>query len=716
MAQTPSDSGSAGNPNVPTLARGKACLRCRKRKMRCDGAKPACAQCVRAHKTDVCIYDDGRGKTRTQALREKIARLEEEIAQLRDPESTASLHSQSIFLHDPHAQMTSPSGLSSTYTDSRPATSQGHIGGSSPTRGLDFDAFELNLVGSTGERAYSGGVQRSSTRPLSGTYSNGCARPHARAHRRTSAGGSSAGSSPLGSPSPSTVDSVALSASGAGASPYSVFNDSLNSPPVNSPAAGYSLPRTLSPSVLTPAQADSVEVPQEICIALFDVFLAHRHQAGFALHVERLRTSLGSSGAQPRHPVLLNAMLLWASLIMRGSPLDAYERTFLVRTQAALADALNVSQFQTHTPADPNAGVAPATAALDALQASVLLARYFFACARLTEASYHASAAADLAVQCGLHQLRGGFSLGVFGSDFGSGVSGYEYDGGLGMSSSALHLSPPVDAVELGERIGVFWQVYVLDRMLSVALRRPPCIVDDDCVETRIDTPWPEEIQEYENIPMETIQSSSTLRMFFLNQAQPTGVSGGFSLLGLRVKAAALYSAAARAVANWGLRSTGSQATGTSSPQMDSANIFGALEYALVRFAGALLPAHQLGAALPDEDRRTHVCVHTLMHAAVVLLNVRFARAGEQASLEKCVRSARAAAMLIRHLTDADYEFLDPTFGPCWTTIASVFSLEQVQTSAATSGSPSANWVPQDLDTILTAMTRLGARFPIMGM
>lgn len=246
--------------------------------------------------------------------------------------------------------------------------------------------------------------------------------------------------------------------------------------------------------------------------------MSRRFQAGFALHAERIRSSFGFAvastlsssvfpgqiqGGSPgqssvilpqappqRHPVLQNAMLLWASLLMRGSPLDAYERTFLSLTQSSLADALSVSQ---HAPVQAESGlqiVSPAVAAVDALQASVILSRYFFACARLTEASYHASAAADLAVQWGLHQLSGADlnSFGLVGS----------FDGDN--STSALHLAPPSDSIELGERICVFWQVYVLDRLLSVALRRPPCIVDDDCIETRVDSPWPEDAEEYGNV------------------------------------------------------------------------------------------------------------------------------------------------------------------------------------------------------------------------
>ncbi|KAH9940358.1 uncharacterized protein BXZ73DRAFT_98800 [Epithele typhae] len=96
MADDHTPSPSSGP--VP-LQRGKACLRCRKRKMRCDGTRPACAQCVRAKKGDTCEFDDGKGKTRTQLMREHIARLELRVKELESPEQSAP----SMTLFDPHA-------------------------------------------------------------------------------------------------------------------------------------------------------------------------------------------------------------------------------------------------------------------------------------------------------------------------------------------------------------------------------------------------------------------------------------------------------------------------------------------------------------------------------------------------------------------------------------------------------------------------------------
>ncbi len=101
----------------------------------------------------------------------------------------------------------------------------------------------------------------------------------------------------------------------------------------------------------------------------------------------------------------------------------------------------------------------------------------------------------------------------------------------------------------------------------------------------------------------------------------------------------------------------------SSSGSGNPAHDFHNLEATILRFVSTLLPAHQLGAALPDEDRRSYVAIHTLAHAAFIQLHIRFAREGDVQSIEKCVRSARSAAQLVRHLVDSDYEYLDPTFG-----------------------------------------------------
>ena len=270
--------------------------------------------------------------------------------------------------------------------------------------------------------------------------------------------------------------------------------------------------------------------------------LAHHHHHPHAYHSQQTVSTYS------RHPVLASAIFLWGAFLSRPGPLSTHEQHFLSRTQSLLVDALNISQYQqqgqSQSQQQRSSGTSPqpqrqtaattpslpqipalGTVIIDTIQASCLLARYFFALGRLHEAGYHTSAAANLAVQAGLHQIASvsnssmypggqaqqwsgapveGFVSTEYGgrstAGFMGGPSMHSVNPPLSPSFSTLRLPPPVDAVELGERIGAFWQSFVLDRLVSVAVRRPASIADDDCVDTRIDTPWPEEIEEYENV------------------------------------------------------------------------------------------------------------------------------------------------------------------------------------------------------------------------
>lgn len=70
---------------------------------RCDGAKPACGQCIRADRSEDCEYTDGPGPTQTQMLEQEVDRLQGRIAELEN--STAS----PLTLHDPYANFHSTS-------------------------------------------------------------------------------------------------------------------------------------------------------------------------------------------------------------------------------------------------------------------------------------------------------------------------------------------------------------------------------------------------------------------------------------------------------------------------------------------------------------------------------------------------------------------------------------------------------------------------------
>ncbi|KAF9237442.1 hypothetical protein BU15DRAFT_75985 [Melanogaster broomeanus] len=574
----------------PTLQRGKACLRCRKRKMRCDGVKPACQQCVRAKKPDTCQYDDGKGKTRTQLLREHIERLEQRIRELEDPEYT----SPSVTLYDPHIH-------------------DQHL------------------------------------------------------HYRSESSSSSLPDSP-----PSTGFSA----------PHSPFPPSASSSPQHSWIQGVPSP---SPTPFSEVYHADHQPTVEFAQMLVDIVAPHRHQCLLGLHMGRLRESFSRSLMEQHHPCLTNAIFLWACYLSRPGSLSEHESHYLNRSLEALGDALQYSNR-----------------VLDVIQASCLLSVYFLSNGRSLEGSYHATAAASLAIQCGLHGVMTN-RLPIFET---TGVM------------SPFKLEPPKDVIEQGERILTFWQVFTLDRCWSAVLQKPTTIPDGSEGYSSIIMPWPQDMEEYESGQIDDFHSFSTARSFF--DGPTSNLASGFSPLALRVKASTLFQDAHHLSSIWDQRrrvdptgylhsSHDYAALALSNAFMDD---FQTLEHTVTLFLSTLIPVHQLDASMPN-DKHAYVAIHTLAHTAIIHLYFLFGHEDPVAH-EKCLRAARCCVSIVKHIADSDYEFLDPIVGPCWTSAVDTLirELNIIETSWPLVSSVD---VRNDIGTLLYAMTSLGSRFPLLG-
>ncbi|KAJ3936117.1 MAG: hypothetical protein NXY57DRAFT_293077 [Lentinula lateritia] len=105
--------------NGPTsLRKGQACIYCRRRKMRCDGARPICGQCRRGQRPDDCEYTDRQGQSRMEALENSIARLKARIHELENPGAPMG---EAVVLRQPYSQtMGLPSGDYSALADPSP--------------------------------------------------------------------------------------------------------------------------------------------------------------------------------------------------------------------------------------------------------------------------------------------------------------------------------------------------------------------------------------------------------------------------------------------------------------------------------------------------------------------------------------------------------------------------------------------------------------------
>lgn len=200
-----------------------------------------------------------------------------------------------------------------------------------------------------------------------------------------------------------------------------------------------------------------------------EIFLPHRHQCGLELHVGRLRESLTYPMAEQHHPVLMNAIYLWACYLSRPGQLSEHESLYLARAVRALNEAVEYP-----------------TKVIDLIQGSCLIPVYYLSNGQLFQGNYYASTAASLAVHCGLHQLQADELVPrpTSGADW----------------SAPFKLDTPKDVVDQGERILAFWQVFNLDRCWSVALHRPAVLSDNSHSWTRISTPWPQRMEDYEAV------------------------------------------------------------------------------------------------------------------------------------------------------------------------------------------------------------------------
>jgi hypothetical protein len=207
---------------------------------------------------------------------------------------------------------------------------------------------------------------------------------------------------------------------------------------------------------------------------LLDQFLTHSCLFGFFLHSVHLRQRLllpASLGDVSRpSPGLANAIYLIGSYLSDSQSFKVYEPIFLQR-------ALQ------HIASEVSSGVGPDL--IHTIQAEVILTNYFFRHNRFLEAEVHINTAVSLSLSCDLHKLRSSRSRSPRALGF--------------STASEIFLPAAASPIEEGERICAFWAVFSLQRLLTVSLRKQSNtygILDSPA--TEIDTPWPQEMSEYQ--------------------------------------------------------------------------------------------------------------------------------------------------------------------------------------------------------------------------
>ncbi|KDQ61346.1 hypothetical protein JAAARDRAFT_45042 [Jaapia argillacea MUCL 33604] len=274
---------TSGEPSSSgPLQRGKACINCRKRKMKCDGARPICGPCLRGRRQEDCEYGDGQGRTRTEILEENIALLETRIKELEHPGEASA----SVTLHDPHA----------TYRQTHPSSSAS-LGPGNLRLSRSPPALPMVNPSLMGGRD-------SGLSPTSG-YSSGM---HA------------GGRDPRTSPSFPSSSSPSLRGS-------SHHGRGRGAPPSGHHHASW---------------WETQEPPSDVSRLLMSLFLPHASQFGWCLSTPRFLQSASSQVSTDRPlPALLSVIYLMGIHFSNSADLMAREPVFLSRAQHHLSVALS---------------------------------------------------------------------------------------------------------------------------------------------------------------------------------------------------------------------------------------------------------------------------------------------------------------------------------------------------------------------------------------
>ncbi|KAJ7491131.1 hypothetical protein FB451DRAFT_1079995 [Mycena latifolia] len=333
------------------LQRGSACLCCRKRKLKCDGTRPVCNQCIKMNRDEECEYDDKKQKSRTQKLKEKLSVLEQRLRELEsesgDAMSPSSSSSGSSSLGLPLTQQSSPE------IAAQPSMfDNGSVYGSPSIMPL-LDTDCLGNLDSLFENYNWSGSSSSSS--LYG------------------------GASGYGTPSLELDAHMIMDAE----DPDQTVHPFLEMSPFSTLPSSSEFP-------YMPRWNPKDPLPYENKKILLDIFLAHRHQCWFDGQVERfsLSNTAPQFGFEP-HPALMNAIYLLACHFARSPYCSEIESVFFTRALHEITVALDNSDRL-----------------VDIVQASCLLAVYLYINCRALEGYCHSFSAARLAVGLGLHQIR----------------------------------------------------------------------------------------------------------------------------------------------------------------------------------------------------------------------------------------------------------------------------------------------------------------------
>ncbi|RXK40913.1 hypothetical protein M231_01761 [Tremella mesenterica] len=181
---------------------------------------------------------------------------------------------------------------------------------------------------------------------------------------------------------------------------------------------------------------------------LIDTFLSI-HKLFFDMSVPRFRYRMTFNDRRRPSLAFLHAIYLWGTRVLNPSSSSAEDRHFAAACQAFETSAASGDRL------------------LDAIRAAMLLSSHAYTQGRHHQGWLLAGHAVTLCRSMGLHQIR-------------SCVFRPEPPRNPFLRVKHFMLPPPEDALELGERIHVFWSVFTIDRCGALATGFPSALKDED--------------------------------------------------------------------------------------------------------------------------------------------------------------------------------------------------------------------------------------------
>ncbi|KAK0227711.1 hypothetical protein IW262DRAFT_551926 [Armillaria fumosa] len=427
--------------------------------------------------------------------------------------------------------------------------------------------------------------------------------------------------------------------------------------------------RVSTPSPLAPRRNWWMlpEPPSEMQVGLVDKFLFFASEFGFFLHPARFRASALQSAriGHPSRPLpaLLTTVYLW------GTKLSGLPNSTEIERELTTRALSQVSSFEGNHPHK----------IMHTIQTRYLLAYYLFSSGRDLEGNYQVLMAVSMAKASGIVKIR---------SD--------QID-----PRGSSELPAARDPIEEGERVDACWNMIILDKCWAVALASPTninCPSDDP--RDQVDTPWPLDIEAYENGGYPAgMRGRCTLDNYLRGMSSSRG--NEMSMKGLHIKASLLWERSNNLVGTWKSHMN----------TQESAAFYGAfnvLDTLLERVRVNLPPPNQMTDRSPPKMRALFV-VHSLTYAAIIQLHGVFARTSAD-SKTKVLTSAQYIFRVVNavRLGNAT-QTINPIMGTVWVS-ASQAILEELAALKAHRLSNSANIPPTEEEKNILGVFENGLR------